>query len=98
MLLLTQLYSFDLDQALAQWNSNRTGRLIIPNHLNNLIWVRLPDDAVPFDQGTFMDPTAGGKNTPHVELSFAQISSHPPATTVDIPQLPPGERHDQNLL
>ncbi|EKM83317.1 hypothetical protein AGABI1DRAFT_69614 [Agaricus bisporus var. burnettii JB137-S8] len=80
---------FDRDQALAQWNHNRTGRLIIPNHLNNLIWVRLADDAVPFGEGAFIDPTGGGKNSPHVEFSFSQISIHPPKTTVDIPDLPP---------
>ncbi|KXN87048.1 Choline dehydrogenase, mitochondrial [Leucoagaricus sp. SymC.cos] len=80
---------FDRDTALAQWNETPTGPLVLPNHLNHIIYVRLPDDAAPFIQEGFADPTAG-KNSPHIEFVFSQISAHSPATVVDVPPTPSG--------
>ena len=74
-----QYYSFDREAALAQWNQTRTGPLAIPNRLNHLIFVRLPDDGPLFNQAEFLDVTAG-KDSPHLEIMILQISSQ---------QLPP---------
>ncbi|KAF5349539.1 hypothetical protein D9756_008782 [Leucocoprinus leucothites] len=78
---------FDRDAALAEWNETRTGPLVLPNHLNHIVYVRLPEDAPPFSQGGFSDP-APGKDSPHIEFVFSQISTHPPATVVDVPPTP----------
>ncbi|KAJ3562140.1 hypothetical protein NP233_g9760 [Leucocoprinus birnbaumii] len=78
---------FDRDAALTEWNETRTGPLVLPNHLNHIVYVRLPEDAPPFSKGGFQDPTAG-KHSPHIEYVFSQISTHPPATVVDVPPTP----------
>ena len=75
-----QYYSFDREAALAQWNQTRTGPLAIPNRLNHLIFVRLPDDGPPFNQAEFLDVTAG-KDSPHLEIMILQISS--PSTLLE---------------
>jgi len=80
---------YDRDAALAQWNETRTGPLVLPGHLNHIIYVRLPDDAAPFSELGFTDPT-GGDNSPHIEFVFSQISSQPPATATDVPLPPSG--------
>ncbi len=81
-------FSYDRDAALAEWNKTRTGPLVVPTHLNHILYVRLPDDAAPFSQQGFVDPTAG-ENAPHLGLLFSQISSHLPASSTDRP-VPPG--------
>lgn len=75
---------------MAEWNRTRTGPLALPSHLNHLIWVRLPEDATPFSQDGFSDPT-GGKDSPHIEMVPLQISSRPPPVAIELPPMPPGE-------
>ncbi|KAF5349692.1 hypothetical protein D9756_008774 [Leucocoprinus leucothites] len=71
---------FDLETALAEWNANRTGPLIMPSNLKNqIVWVRFTDNEIPF-----VDPTPG-ENSPHVEFYFSQISSHPGFTNGEVP-------------
>lgn len=78
---------FDMDTALAQWNESRTGPLALPIHLKNqVIWIRLPDDAPPFSEGGFVDPSPG-PNAPHIEVYATQISTTLP--TSNISQIPP---------
>ncbi|KAF5351617.1 hypothetical protein D9756_007498 [Leucocoprinus leucothites] len=80
---------FDRDRALAEWNTTRTGPLTLPGHLNHIVYLRLPDDAAPFSQEGFTDPTPG-ENSPHIEMVYSQISAHLPQTSIDIPSPPPG--------
>lgn len=61
---------------------------MLPNHMNHIVYVRLPDDAPPFSQDGFFDPTAG-KDSPHIEFVLSQISSHAPSTATDVPPIPP---------
>jgi len=82
--------SFDRHTALAEWNATRTGPLSLPGHLNHIIYVRFPDDAPPFSQNNFTDPSPG-KNSPHIEMVYSQISSQLPQTAIDFPAPPPGE-------
>jgi len=82
--------SFDRDTALAEWNVTGTGPLSLPGHLNHIIYVRFPDDAAPFSQNNFTDPSPG-KNSPHIEMVYSQISSQLPQTAIDFPPPPPGE-------
>ncbi|KXN84009.1 Choline dehydrogenase, mitochondrial [Leucoagaricus sp. SymC.cos] len=81
-------YSFDMDTALAEWNTTRTGPLTLPGHLKNqILGIRLPDNVVPFSQHGFHDPSPG-PTAPHIELYHSQISHSTPATiggTVPIP-------------
>lgn len=64
--------SFDEDAALVEWNKSRTGPMAKGGRLNHLVWVRLPEDNPVFDHGV-PDPS-GGKNSPHIEFQFGQIS------------------------
>jgi hypothetical protein len=59
----------------------------LPGHLNQVIWVRLPNDAAPFSQDGFADPSPGN-NAPHIEMFYSQISTHLLVTGGDVP-LPP---------
>lgn len=64
--------------------------MVLPDHLNNIVYIRFPDDAPPFSQFGFPDPSAG-PNSPHAEFVYTQISARAPATVVDVPMPPPGE-------
>jgi hypothetical protein len=85
------LISYNVDTALAEWNETRRGPLAIPNHLNHVIWVRLPANATPFSKDGFPDPAENMPNSPHIEMVPLQISSRPPPTAINMPPLPDGE-------
>ncbi|KAF9445057.1 GMC oxidoreductase [Macrolepiota fuliginosa MF-IS2] len=69
---------FNVTEALAQWHDSHTGRLATSPHLSPLGWVRFPDSANPFQDGS-PDPT-GGPDTPHVEIFFRNITALPSST------------------
>lgn len=81
------IHSYDRNAALAEWNETRTGPLSHSGRLNHYTWVRLSNDT---NLG-FPDPT-GGKNSPHFEFSFVQISHNLPVMAVPIPLPPQGKR------
>ncbi|KAF5346456.1 hypothetical protein D9756_010021 [Leucocoprinus leucothites] len=64
--------SFNQKDALAQWQSNHTGRLALAGHLPQMGWVRFPPDSEPFRNG-LVDPT-GGPNAPHIEIFFSSVN------------------------
>lgn len=83
--------SYNVDTALAEWKETRRGPLALPNHLNHIIWVRLPPNATPFSKDEFADPVGNMPNSPHIEMMPLQISSHPPPTAIKMPPLPDGK-------
>ncbi|KXN87045.1 Glucose dehydrogenase [FAD, quinone] [Leucoagaricus sp. SymC.cos] len=90
------LHSFDRDAALAEWNETRTGPMASTGHLRNQItWVRLPDEAPPFSQQGFYDPSPG-KTAPHIEIYTTQISKHVPETNGEV-AIPPDVRNITTL-
>ncbi|KAJ7584486.1 aryl-alcohol oxidase [Mycena floridula] len=56
-------------QALKQWNETRTGPFVSPLGLNQLGWLRIPDNSSIYSE--FADPAAG-PNTAHFELLFSK--------------------------
>ncbi|KXN87046.1 Glucose dehydrogenase [FAD, quinone] [Leucoagaricus sp. SymC.cos] len=75
---------FDRDEALVEWNKTRTGPMTSAGHLRNQItWVRLPEDAPPFTQKGFPNPSPG-KTAPHIEIYTSQISTHIPETNGEL--------------
>lgn len=82
-----------MDTALAEWQANRTGILRQPGNLRNQIaWVRLPDDATPFTQEGFSDPSPG-PNSPHIEIYWAAVSTSLPNENGQVPTPPAGQHH-----
>ncbi|KXN87042.1 Pyridoxine 4-oxidase [Leucoagaricus sp. SymC.cos] len=80
--------AFDRDTALAEWNATRSGPLTVPGHLKNqIIAVRLPDDAPPFSQYGFDDPTPG-PTAPHLEIYHSAITQNLPNPNGQVP-IPP---------
>ncbi|KAJ3558042.1 hypothetical protein NP233_g11591 [Leucocoprinus birnbaumii] len=79
---------FEMNAALAEWNASRTGLLALPVHLrNHIAWIRLPEDAPPFQADGFNDPSPG-QNAPHIELYASQISTTTPVTNGQVPTPP----------
>ncbi|KXN84005.1 Glucose dehydrogenase [FAD, quinone] [Leucoagaricus sp. SymC.cos] len=77
------------DTALTEWNATRTGPLTLPGHLKNqVLGVRLPDNATLFSQDGFKDPSPG-PTAPHLEMYHSQISNKTPATIGGAVPLPP---------
>ncbi|KAJ7599875.1 aryl-alcohol oxidase [Mycena floridula] len=56
-------------RALKQWNETRTGPLVSFSGVNQLGWLRIPDNSSIYSE--FADPAAG-PNTAHFELLFAK--------------------------
>ncbi|KXN84306.1 Oxygen-dependent choline dehydrogenase [Leucoagaricus sp. SymC.cos] len=71
--------NYDLAAALEQWNTSGTGPLGQSFQLNQLSFFRLPDDAPPFKDEGYLDPS-GGKTSPHIEFLYAQIDAADPTT------------------
>ncbi|EKM75486.1 hypothetical protein AGABI1DRAFT_123150 [Agaricus bisporus var. burnettii JB137-S8] len=67
---------YDVDAALIEWKKSHTGPLAQGGRLNHLTWVRLPDDKLDG-----LDPSSG-KNSPHIEFQFGQISHQLPPSGV----------------
>lgn len=63
--------SFNKTVALTEWVTSHSGPLALPSYLSPFGWIRFPDDADVFNNGS-PDPTAG-HNSPHVEFFFADI-------------------------
>ena len=85
---MIQALSVDLDTALSEWNTTRTGPLAMPGHLKNqIIWIRLPDDAPPFSEYGFSDPSPG-HNSSHIEIYTVQISTSTPQNNALVPAPP----------
>ncbi|KAJ3553555.1 hypothetical protein NP233_g12615 [Leucocoprinus birnbaumii] len=64
---------FDLDEAIAEWNTTHTGPLIMSAPLKNqIVWVRLKDDSPAFEVGP--DPSPG-ENAPHIEVNTNAVSA-----------------------
>ena len=60
----------------------------MPGRLKNqVMWIRLPDDAPPFSEHGFSDPSPG-PGSPHIEIYSAQISTSTPETNVLVPAPP----------
>jgi len=60
----------------------------MPGRLKNqIMWIRLPDDAPPFSEYGFSDPSPG-PGSPHIEIYSAQISTSTPTTDVLVPAPP----------
>jgi choline dehydrogenase len=74
--------SYNVTEALEEWNKTQTGPLAISTNLNHIVWVRLNST------DNFPDPSAG-ENSPHIELWLSGISSQSPSG-IGIPSLPPG--------
>nr|Q3L245.1 RecName: Full=Pyranose dehydrogenase 1; Short=PDH 1; AltName: Full=Pyranose:quinone oxidoreductase 1; Flags: Precursor [Leucoagaricus meleagris]AAW82996.1 pyranose dehydrogenase [Leucoagaricus meleagris]AAW82997.1 pyranose dehydrogenase [Leucoagaricus meleagris]4H7U_A Chain A, Pyranose dehydrogenase [Leucoagaricus meleagris] len=72
---------FDVDAALTEWTNSHTGPLARGARLNHLTFVRLPDDKL-----NGQDPSSG-KNSPHIEFQFAQIT--PQVPTLGVPKQAP---------
>ncbi|TFK22911.1 pyranose dehydrogenase [Coprinopsis marcescibilis] len=65
---------------LDQWVKEKRGPLTGPGN-NHLAWMRIPEDSPIWEE--YEDP-ASGRNTPHIELSFAGHGMHPiPAPTLN---------------
>nr|V5NC32.1 RecName: Full=Pyranose dehydrogenase; Short=PDH; AltName: Full=Pyranose:quinone oxidoreductase 1; Flags: Precursor [Agaricus xanthodermus]AHA85314.1 pyranose dehydrogenase [Agaricus xanthodermus] len=74
---------YDVAAALTEWDKSRSGPMAHGARLNHLTWVRLPDDKL---NGS--DPSSG-KDSPHIEFQFRQISHQlPPADVPNQVQLP----------
>nr|Q0R4L2.1 RecName: Full=Pyranose dehydrogenase 3; Short=PDH 3; AltName: Full=Pyranose:quinone oxidoreductase 3; Flags: Precursor [Leucoagaricus meleagris]AAZ94874.1 pyranose dehydrogenase [Leucoagaricus meleagris]AAZ94875.1 pyranose dehydrogenase [Leucoagaricus meleagris] len=74
---------YDVAAALTEWEDSRSGPMAYGARLNHLTWVRLLDDKL---NGS--DPSSG-KNSPHIEFQFMQISHQlPPADAPNQVKLP----------
>jgi len=51
------------------------------------MWIRLSDDAPPFSEYGFSDPSPG-HNSPHIEIYTVQISNSTPQSNALIPAPP----------
>lgn len=69
--------------AFAEWTASHTGRLALVSRLSPLGWVRIPENADVFTDGS-PDPTAG-RNSPHVEFFFGGISPQNDSTGIGNP-------------
>ena len=56
-----------MTEALQLWNANRTGPLVWLGRLDQIAWVRLPNNSPIFQR--FADPSSGS-NSAHYELAL----------------------------